>query len=249
MERRIYGVPTDINEQQVCNFYNKRATRFSELGDTTVLLGDSNPDAAVAHNKFEREVILPKLGLSSESRFLDIGCGTGRIAEAVIPLAGYYCGTDLTTGIVEVAKSQCVFPNRQYDFHNLSFAETVDRSAESYGGTFNTIFSSGVFMYINDEELCGELNKLLKLMDDTCICYFENTVAIHERLTLNEFPSDALKDNYSAIYRTREEYAELYRPLIDAGFVVAEEQLIAASGNYGNLSETERWYIILKRIK
>lgn len=83
MSNRIYGTRTDINEQEVRDFYNKRAALASSMKNplSAVVNGEQNPEQADTRSRFDREYIVPRLDLTQNSAVLDIGCGMGRFAE------------------------------------------------------------------------------------------------------------------------------------------------------------------------
>ncbi len=83
MSNRIYGTRTDINEQEVRDFYNKRAALASSMKNplSAVVNGEQNPEQADTRSRFDREYIVPRLDLTPNSAVLDIGCGMGRFAE------------------------------------------------------------------------------------------------------------------------------------------------------------------------
>lgn len=86
MSNRIYGTRTDINEQEVRDFYNKRAALASSMKNplSAVVNGEQNPEQADTRSRFDREYIVPRLDLTQNSAVLDIGCGMGRFAEMVL---------------------------------------------------------------------------------------------------------------------------------------------------------------------
>ena len=88
MSNRIYGTRTDINEQEVRDFYNKRAALASSMKNplSAVVNGEQNPEQADTRSRFDREYIVPRLDLTQNSAVLDIGCGMGRFAEMVLPM-------------------------------------------------------------------------------------------------------------------------------------------------------------------
>ena len=96
MSNRIYGTRTDINEQEVRDFYNKRAALASSMKNplSAVVNGEQNPEQADTRSRYDREYIVPRLDLTQNSAVLDIGCGMGRFAEMVLPLCGRYLGAD-----------------------------------------------------------------------------------------------------------------------------------------------------------
>lgn len=75
MSNRIYGTRTDINEQEVRDFYNKRAALASSMKNplSAVVNGEQNPEQADTRSRFDREYIVPRLDLTQNSAVLDIG--------------------------------------------------------------------------------------------------------------------------------------------------------------------------------
>jgi SAM-dependent methyltransferase len=246
---RIYGKNVEIKTQNTRRFYDDRAKKLSTMPNPhmSVLLGDQNPEHAGRWNAFEKEHMLPKLKIAVDSRVLDIGCGIGRWAETLIPLSGYYCGVDFSAEMVNAAQALNNSLNKRCSFHNLSFLETVSKSASFYGGKFDRLLICGVCMYINDDELHDDFEKLLHLLSHKAVLYLTETVAMQERLTLNECPSEALKTTYDVIYRTPSEYNQYYRILLNAGFSIAEQDCLPKLNNEKAYAETERWYTIFER--
>lgn len=208
------------------------------------MLGDQNPDYARQWNEFEKNMILPKLELSETSSFIDIGCGIGRWGEIVIPLCKYYCGCDFSTEMIAKAKSRIGFKNSEYDFVNCSFQSVGEKFS---GKKFDRGIIAGVCMYINDSELRGCFLSLIKLLDKNAVLYLTETVGVEKRLTLNNFYSKAMNADYSSIYRTPEQYNELYSVFKKNGFSISEQGFLPHLNNEKEYSETDRWYTILKR--
>ena len=253
MNTRVYTEKTDINGDNTRSFYNERAKRWKDMECpyTLVLLGDQDPSLAEKYNRFEKESILPKIRIDSDSTVLDIGCGMGRWAESLIPICGQYVGTDFSDAIIDVAKSRCAeLPNAENsDFKCMSFQKTVSTDINDLTGgkKINRLLVCGVEMYINDNDLLSGMKSLMNLLDDKCVIYFTETVAIKTRLTLDSHPSEALKTTYDAIYRTPDEYLEIYNILIDKGFRIVEKDFLPHINNDEKFSETDRWYVILER--
>lgn len=246
---RIYGERINIKTENTRSFYDARAKAIGNMANpyVAVLLGDQNPSHAEEWNRFEKQFILPELQITDSNRVLDIGCGIGRWAESVIPLSGYYCGTDFSSEMVEAARKRIRIEGKAADFYNLSFQETVRQSTEFYKGRFDRLIVGGVCMYINDEELPECYEGLLPLLNDSCVIYFTETVAVERRLTLDECPSEALRTNYDVIYRTPEEYIQHYKTFTDAGFKVRQQKYLPHLNNEKQFYETDRWYTLLER--
>ena len=84
-------------------------------------------------------------------------------------------------------------------------------------------------------------------MDTQAKVYFTETIALEERLTLNQFYSEALKADYDVIYRTESEYNQVYESWLNAGFQIREQGMLPHLNKEKEYSETDRWYTILER--
>jgi ubiquinone/menaquinone biosynthesis C-methylase UbiE len=243
-KKRIYNTVSDINACNVQKLFDERAKKMGD-GYTSVLLGDQNPHYAQKWDEFEKTIILPKMELSGSNSFIDIGCGIGRWAESVIPHCAYYCGCDFSAEMVSKAKERIRYSKGNFDFVNCSFQEM-----EKYvsGKAFDRGIIAGVCMYINDSELEKCFTSFLKNLAKETILYFTETVAITQRLTLNNFYSEAMHADYSSIYRTPQEYNDFYSVFRKAGFEISEQGFLPHLNDEKEFSETDRWYTILKRL-
>lgn len=242
--RRIYSKKVEINPEDTRNFYDSRAKAVDSMENPymAVLLGDQAPDHAVQWNRFEKKFILPQLRMGHESTVLDIGCGIGRWAEQAVPLCKEYVGTDFSPEMVKIAARRVKGAN--CSFLNLSFQEVARCN---FGRKFNRIFICGVCMYINDAELKECFAGLLELLDEHCVMYLTETVAVKTRLTLDNQPSAALKTDYSVIYRTPDEYRAYYKLLEHAGFRVVQQDYLPHLNDEKGFEETDRWYTVFER--
>lgn len=245
--KRVYEEKVEIKHENIRDFYNQRAIKIDNMQCpyTAVLLNDEEPKHASEWNDFEKQYIQPELKIDCNSNVLDIGCGIGRWAETIIPNANYYIGVDYADEMVKTAAKRNMHPGKGYDFLNLSFQEAVNK--KDYPMKFNRLIIGGVCMYINDKELDTCFQKLDSLLDDSCILYLTETVALEKRLTLDEFYSEALNTNYDVIYRTAKEYQEYYKILMNKGFRVVKEGYLPKLNSEEKYKETDRYYTILAR--
>lgn len=151
MSNRIYGTRTDINEQEVRDFYNKRAALASSMKNplSAVVNGEQNPEQADTRSRFDREYIVPRLDLTQNSAVLDIGCGMGRFAEMVLPLCGRYLGADFAPEMIAAAEKRTAAYSDQAKYVCASFSELMSKPDSFFGGKFDCVIMLGVCMYIS----------------------------------------------------------------------------------------------------
>lgn len=243
MKERVYGEKINIDTENTISFYNQRAKTIKtrEREYTTVLLGDQDPDFSVKWDAYEKQFILPKLKLTKEKVILDIGCGIGRWAEAVVGQCKEYYGVDFSSEMIAVAKQNV--RNNNCHFYTMSVVDALS-DPKITARKYDLVLMAGVSMYINEDELKESYRLLRNLVNKDSLFYFEESVGKIERLTLNHIWSEDLQDYYGAIYRTREEYKSLIREcmkeveFIEEGymnFLDKKEQL-----------ETSHWYAVLR---
>ena len=243
MKERVYGEKVNIDTVNTISFYNQRAKTIKtrEREYTTVLLGDKDPDFSVKWDAYEKQFILPKLKLTKEKVILDIGCGIGRWAEAVVGQCKEYYGVDFSSEMIAVAKENIKKENCH--FYKMSLVDALSDSKIT-ARKYDIVLMTGVSMYINEEELIKCYHGLKRLAKRDTLFYFEESVGEKERLTLNHIWSEDLKDYYAAIYRTREEYKSLIRECMKEAEFIEEGYMDFLDKK--EQSETSHWYAVLR---
>lgn len=243
MAERVYGEKVNIDTVNTISFYNQRAKTIKnrEQEYTTVLLGDQDPEYAVKWDEYEKGFVLPKLMLNRNKVVLDLGCGMGRLADAVSDKVKEYYGVDFSSEMIAVAKQNV--RNNNCHFYTMSVVDALS-DPKITARKYDLVLMAGVSMYINEDELKESYRLLRNLVNKDSLFYFEESVGKKERLTLNHIWSEDLQDYYGAIYRTREEYKSLIDEYINGveyieegymNFLDKEEQ-----------SETSHWYALLQ---
>lgn len=246
-QNRIYGEKIDLDGSKINDFFNKRAIdfRLNKLTrDTSVMFSDNNPNYAEKCNQYEKDFILPFLKINKTDTILDIGCGTGRWAEDLIPLCGQYIGTDISQEMIKVASNIYCGKHDNAKFINVSFQKLFEE-IELNENQFNKIIITGVSMYLNDEELQECYINLCNIMAPNGLLYLKESIGLKSRLTLNNIWSENLRSNYWATYRTVDEYLSLLKPLIDCSEIIKRGYFNTFDKK--DMPETSHWYIILKK--
>ncbi|GAB1157978.1 class I SAM-dependent methyltransferase [Paenibacillus illinoisensis] len=248
---RVYASKVDIEENRLMEFYKKRVEEKAsiDIDAPVVLVGDKDPSKIGTWTKFEVEQRLPLLKIDSDSVVLEIGCGTGRISKYITPTADTYVGCDYVQELIELIDTrEDIVRNESTYFIHASFQDITNSTVEiPQHKKFNRfVISGGVLMYINDAEAREALGKISDMFDKRCIIYLSEPIAIQERLTLDRFYSENLESEYSAIYRTEQEYMELFKVFFDIGFKVKISEEFFYD-DIKNQKETKQWIFILER--
>lgn len=245
--KRIKRTVTDVDGDEILHFYQKRAEKYKEENPYAVtMLQDNNPKMVQERNESETKVLLPLLSLDCESRILDVACGIGRWYDAIDEDIKEYCGIDFCGDLIKVAKA------RHQDLSNVDFltgsaTELEQILEQNEKGTFNRILMMGILLYLNDTELLSVLQQICHVAEPGTILCIREPIGIDDRLTLKDFYSEELDDNYNAIYRTRDELMSIFNnTLLSAGFCVEREGWLFED-SLNNRKETAQYYFVFRR--
>lgn len=245
---RIFSRPGEeapvIDPDAVLGFFEQRAVKAGALGPTrAVIYQDKHADLAEQRDAAEKALLLPKMQVSAEDRIVDVGCGTGRWAQALLPLGAYYHGCDLSPGLIEIAREQYKsFDNAR--FSTLS-GSGVTLEALSETDPFNRILVVGIFLYMNDDDAARSMHAISALAAPKCRFILREPIALENRLTIKEHYSDDMDQTYNATYRTQDQLFELIDASFGkAGFSLEDSGDVYADANLNNRAETrQRWFV------
>ncbi len=245
---RIISLPGEekpaIDKSAVFDFFEKRAEKVGTLGPTrAVIYQDKSPDLADRRDAAEKALLYPRIELGTDDVVLDAGCGTGRWAELIIPACDFYHGIDASPGLIQVAKQRFGhFRNAKFSVCSLS-----EISPALFGDTrlFSRILSFGVYIYLNDDEVLLALNRIAFVAAQKARIILREPVGIKNRLTLKEYFSEDMDQNYNAIYRTEMELLNMFDATIESvGFRLIDSGDVYQETELNNRAETkQRWFM------
>lgn len=247
MEMRISEEITDIDYKETRQFFKKRAEKFNVDNPYSVTMyQDNNKELVLERNYKETEKLLPLLGVTKESKILDIACGIGRWADALPEDIHKYCGIDFSSELIEIANSRNHKDN--YDFYEGSVTELEQILSKNGKEKFNTVLMMGILIYLNDDDIYTSLEQIENACEEHAVICIREPIGIENRLTLKDFFSDELKDNYNAIYRTREELMCFFKDsFLEHGFKIRQEGFLFDEDALNNRKETAQYYYVLER--
>lgn len=251
-DTRVEEQKIAIDAESIREFYSERAkTKLDiDVDAPVVLAGDQAPEKIAYWTQYEIVHRLPLAKIGADSHVLEVGFGTGRIAKYIIPQAALYLGIDCVEAFVQLAQARKDIARRENAYFLQGTLQAFAKGAMQLPvekARFNRfIISGGVLMYINEQEVQTALENLPRWLDDACLLYISEPIALQKRLTLNKFYSDALRTHYSAIYRTESEYQQLFQPFLASGFRISRSEPFFQEDIKGQ-KETRQWLFVLER--
>ncbi|MBE6491269.1 MAG: class I SAM-dependent methyltransferase [Methanobrevibacter sp.] len=206
---RLYGDNEDINPDKVKDFFNDRANRDLE-SDLSIVLFQDKENSAQRHEE-EKKLFYNKIDTSGK-KVLEIGCGIGRWAEALHDKCESYLGLDFSEELIAIAKK--TYENYDDCYFQEMSATDIKVDELLIEPPFDIVIFSGFLMYINDDDLKIIMNEVNSVCTDNKIVFaMEPTSCMETRLTLKDFYSEGLEADYNAIYRTEQEYRDIFADL------------------------------------
>lgn len=240
-----------LDNNKMKDFFEQRANKGLPHRYNYVIYQDSHPELALQRDEYEKSRFLKYMHLKPDSIILDIGCGVGRWGDEIVRhlSTGRYVGVDYSPNMLEVARKELGHTGK-CDFFCGDFKEIREiLRIHQVKRKFDVILLNGILMYINDDDILKCLEAVNDLLVDGGVIYIKESVGKEERLTLKEFYSNELKSNYSAIYRSINEYNSLlnkkfinkYYKIVSQGETWKREQQ--------NRSDTTSYYWIINKRK
>jgi SAM-dependent methyltransferase len=233
---------SDYQSLDNMDFFTDRAKKAITLGPAVAMLyQDKVPGLAEMRSVFETEKILPLLQLTANSKVLDVGCGLGRWAQKIAPLAELYIGTDYNPQLIEYARNNYSPSNAKY-----YVMSATDSALPVLANQINLVLFTGVAHYLNDYELKEFANNLKKIVTHSkqIRFYLRAPISTTESFTINKKWSTDLDFEYSAIYRDRESLLELIFQEQAKFEIRAEQSGDLYPGEMNNRVETRQFFWI-----
>ena len=205
---RIVGGKEDISYNSVELFFKQRSNSNLKHKYNYVMYLDDYPEIAIQRDIQAKAKVESLLTIQEGMSVLDLGCGVGRWGELFCKKGTNYVGIDVSEKMIIRAKENLrAYDNKKFLVGNLCEIRNFFQSNSFKVQTkFDIIFICGVLMYLNDNDVITILQMLPDLMKTGGnICLIES-MAERERLTLKDIFSEELKQYYSAIYRTVDEF-------------------------------------------
>ena len=244
---RIQDKIEKINYTACENFFQNRGKKYQKDNPYSVTMyQDEHPELVEERNRAEISRLMPLLEIDEHSRVLDVACGIGRWADAIDKKIDRYLGFDFSKNLIDIAIARNTQENYSFIVSEVTKIEKqLDLLNEK---DFNVVIMVGILVYLNDEDLFNVANQIERKLDRKSIICIREPIGIEHRLTLKDYYSEELEDNYNAIYRTRGELRDfLSSAFMSRGFTIKKEGFLFDDVRLNNRKETSQYYFLLKR--
>lgn len=200
------NIPLDFSTKMSRDFWNTRAKRLADnrlgLFQSTMLTADE----AEAERRWVAEKrnvfgFLEKVALPDHN-ILEPGCGTGRWSRELARLVKHVTAFDPCERFIEKARDLSV--SADPPIHNIDYRVDEITTFQTER-RFQGIFSSGLLLYLSDEEVIRLWEMVSMLLMAGGWLLMKESIAIERRLELHGYYSEVLNEEYYSIYRTQEE--------------------------------------------
>lgn len=218
---RIVGKNEDISYRSVAEFFEQRGNNKLKHKYNYVIYLDNSPDVAVLRDKQAKKLVGEKLHVSPGMTVLDIGCGIGRWGEWFCPQGVYYVGIDGSAKMIERAQENLA----TYEKKQLIVGDAREIQ-KIWSGNCDIVFVYGVLMYLNDNDVMTLLKGICDICDKNAQVCFIESMSEKTRLTLKDIYSEELKQNYSAIYRSVDEFKQMMSEAFSGKLTLACDEVL-----------------------
>ncbi len=195
-----------IDQDKVKAFWDARARTFGSLDFDSIANLEQDPENLALKVRLESEKVFAYLGPIAGKSILDLGAGVGQWAFRFVEHgAAHVTAVEYSAQLAEIGRLEAA----RRAVSNLEF---VISPAEAFTSnrSFDIVFISGLFVYMNDdqaEKLVSGLNRFCHV--GTRVLLRDGT-GIGKRHEINNRFSQHLQTDYSATYRTVEQYQALF---------------------------------------
>jgi ubiquinone/menaquinone biosynthesis C-methylase UbiE len=195
-----------IDKEKVKAFWDARAATYGALDFNSIANLEQDPENLALKIRLESEKVFEYLGSVEGKRILDLGAGVGQWAFRFVE----HNAADVTA--VEYSAELAAIGRREVENRNISNLKFVVSPAEDFAATqhFDVVFISGLFVYMNDDQAEKLVKNLPRLCGPNTTLLLRDGTGMAGRHEINNRLSQHLQTNYSATYRTIDQYKALF---------------------------------------
>jgi SAM-dependent methyltransferase len=245
---RLKGSDASIDISATQRFFQERGNKIGSVGALgAVLYQDQNPELAQQRHAAELARVKALLAPESHGRVLDIGCGTGRWGVALADTLSGYLGLDFCEDFLEAGRKSVAALEKPGRFNWKQWDVSSGTLPPECAGAFDLQIVAGVFIYLNDDHVRGLMQAMAQAAAPLAKIYIREPLGVTERLTLDKEFSQDLNTQYSAIYRSIEEFEALLDAIFTPqGFALRERADLYPEAMNNRADTRQRFYLLTR---
>jgi len=231
-----------IEKDKVKRFWDARAQTYNNLPFESIANLEQDADNLELKIRLETEKVFAWLPQIKDRNILDLGAGVGQWSFRFVD----YGAKSITA--VEYSAPLSEIGRREAQAREVKNIEFVVSPAENFVADrlFDIIFISGLFVYMNDDQSAKLMANLMFACHPESLILLRDGTGIAGRYEINDRYSEHLKVDYSATYRTRNDYVEMFDA---AGFSLVKDEDMFEEGCVLNKYPETRLRIYLFKVK
>lgn len=230
-----------IDPGKVKRFWDARAQTYRSLAFESIANLEQDSENLKLKIELETEKVFGLLKPIAGKNILDLGAGVGQWAFRFIDHgAGSVTAVEYSAELAKIGATEAA----DRGVRNLRF---VVSPAEQFRSTetFDIVYISGLFVYMNDDQAERLMSNLSTFCSpDSVVLLRDGTAITDQRHEIRDRYSEHLQTLYSATYRTRQEYLDIFT---HAGFTVMRDENMFDEGNPLNKYPETRLRVYLFR--
>lgn len=197
-----------IDSKSIKKFWDSSAQQYEQKKSYSVTNLEEDNKLQQLKVKLEREHVFKLLKLTANMRLLDLGAGVGAWSMLFAKKCKEVVAVEYSEKMYEIAKQMA----EKKSINNIEFVckDVLDFSTTQ---KFDVIFSSGLLMYLPDSQISKLLLNIKGYSQNGAILFLREPTGIAGRYEIVDKYYEALKIYYSALYRTRDEYIEIFKKI------------------------------------
>lgn len=240
---RIYGQITDINHDKIRDFFEKRFDKDHPLA--SIMLRNAEDHVADKRNAKEKELV-DRLLIGTKTPFtvLDVGSGLGRWATNLLDRIQCYDGVDFTQSYIDASRH--IFSEYPHIQFYQGLASEIDQQPLQTK-SYDLIIVTALMLYMNDIEIEALMQIISRFLAPGGRLYIRESISVmDQRLTLKDFHSDELNADYNAIYRTTQQYENVFHAHLQHCELQSSDLMLDATLGAREETNQRYWFFVKK---
>jgi SAM-dependent methyltransferase len=213
-----------LDKDKVKRFWDDRASTFESVAFESI--ANLEQDKNNLELKIDRETqkVFDWLGEVKNKTIVDLGAGVGQWTFRFTARgAKHVTAVEYSAPLAEIGRNEAV----RQGVDNIDF---VVSPAEKFlaDDAYDIVFISGLFVYLNDDQSDELMKNLVKACNSNTLILLRDGTGLENRHEINDRLSEHLQSNYSATYRTRQQYVDMFAA---AGFSIVRDENMFEEGS------------------